>query len=588
MRFLVVLGLSLLIPVLALALAAWPYVTILELHDPLSIARLAGNCMTLDQLPVEAAEACSALRSHNLLGIGALVAAGLVTSIIVGGFVAALLFGWSRMLLALSFPAVAFAGLIATSAVVFVEASLLAGGLWVGESFFLGSVHPVIAGIVGIFGALAALGVLWSALTMFKRAETSVMGIPIEPIDAPHIHRMVLKIARELKTKPPNNIVVGLDPTFFATSAKVNTPFRKKALRGRTIYLSLPLMRMLSRGETRSILGHEMAHFTGGDTLYSKRFAPAYRGLSQARKSLSDEDGNGGLAFPAVALIDYILFVFSRAERTIGRKRELRADKLGAGVGSPLELSTALVKLSVLSAIWHQEFGEMINRVQSGRFSRNISKNFAERVRYDVNHDKVSGLAALSLEAEVAHPTDTHPVTSARIEALGIDPDELVEIETFKANLFPAKTVLSASDNIDQLEEALTDAYQQFVIGLAGSDQSEENKQKNAFSNMLSMFLARMVTIDGVVDEREILIAQQEAAAFGDSFDATYFKELCRHPENIPETEILLHWGNIMLTEFGADKLKDVLKKIALSDNDFAEEEMDYLELLDEELIGEL
>ena len=588
MRFLIVLGLALIIPVTSLVLAVWPYVAILDIRVPSEIAHIAITCIVPGELNSELLEVCDALQPHNLLGIGAIGAAALVITILGGVLFAALFFGWNRMLLAFSFSTVAFLGLLATSLLVFVEAGLLAASIWVGEIYFLDTVHPIIVGVVAILGGLAGLGVLFSAFGMFKRAETSVIGIPIQPIDAPHIHRAVLKIARELKTNPPKNIVVGLDPTFFATSAKVKTPFHKKALRGKTIFLSLPLLRMLTRGEVRSILGHEMAHFTGGDTIYSKRFAPAYRGLFQAKQNLSDEDGTGGIAFPAVALIDYILFIFGRAEKRIARQRELRADRIGAEVGSAKDLSSALVKLSVLSSIWQLEFQDMIGRVQMGRFSRNLSKNFAARTRYDVDHDKVAGLAALSLEAEVSHPTDSHPPTAVRIIELGLDPDELVEIEAFKSSLMPTKTMISASDNIDQLEESLTEVYQQFVIALGAPELTDEEKNETAFSNLLSMFLARMVTIDGVIDDREIEAAQNEASVFGDSFDSVYFKELCRRPEDIPTLEKLIYWGNLMLTESGADKLRDVLRKIALSDDDFADEEQEFLEELDDELTGDL
>jgi Zn-dependent protease with chaperone function len=588
MRFLIVLGLALIIPFISLVLAVWPYVTILEIRSPFEIANIATTCTLPNDLTIELLEVCDILQPHNILGIGAISAAALVITILGGVFFSALFFGWNRMLLAFSFSTVAFMGLIATSLLVFVEVGLLAGSIWVGESYFLGTVHPVIVGIVGLLGGLAGLGILFSALGMFKRAETSVIGIPIQPIDAPHIHRAVLRIARELKTKPPQNIVVGLDPTFFATSAKVKTPFHKKALRGKTIFLSLPLLRMLSRGEVRSILGHEMAHFTGGDTIYSKRFAPAYRGLYQAKENLSDDDGTGGIAFPAVALIDYILFIFGRAEKRIARQRELRADRIGAEIGSAEDLSSALVKLSVLSSIWQLEFQDMIGRAQRGRFSRNLSKNFAARTRYDVDHDKVAGLAALSLEAEISHPTDSHPSTAVRITELGLDPDELVDAEAFKSSLMPAKTMISTSDNIDQLEESLTEVYQQFVVALGAPKLTDEEKNETAFSNLLSMFLARMVTIDGVVDDREIEAAQNEAITFGDSFDSVYFKELCRHPEDIPTLEKLIYWGNMMLTESGADKLRDVLRKIAVSDDDLAAEEQEFLEELDEELVGDL
>ena len=47
----------------------------------------------------------------------------------------------------------------------------------------------------------------------------------------------------------------------------------------RTLYMSAPLLRVMSDAEVRAVLGHEFSHFTGRDTLYGSQVAPAYRSL---------------------------------------------------------------------------------------------------------------------------------------------------------------------------------------------------------------------------------------------------------------------------------------------------------------------
>lgn len=577
----------LLTPVAAGLVAAIPYWDILEVTNPVEMIRIGQHCVASELFASEVSEFCSALREFNYLGVGALAVAALGVWLVVGTALIACITGWSRILLAISFPMASVIAITIIGLIVLGQTALLAGGIYLLEAYFLETVHPFIILAVAAIGGLAGLAILMNVFSMLNKATTSVIGVAVQPVEAPHIHRTVLNIARDIGTHPPRNIILGFDPTFFATTSRVSTPFSKSYLRGESLYLSLPLMRVLSEDETRSIIGHELAHFSGGDTAYSKRFAPAYTGLLRARSGLVDQDENSSvLAWPALATIDYVLGIFSRAERKIGRAREIRADKIGSDVGSPEGLSRALVKLSVLSAIWNTEYDDMISRVQKGRFSRNLSCNFVERARYEIDHDKVAGLAALSLDSEIEHPTDTHPATRIRIEALDVDPESLLDIDAFKSSLFPERTIIARSDSIDRIEEALTDAYQHFIVRLAGIDESDQARDDSAFSNLLSMWLAKMASIDGKVDDSEIEIAQSEAYKYDSTFDATSFREHCRHYEDIPPVEKLIYWANNMLTEAGAARLREILRKIAEADDVLHDAEIDLLERIDDELVG--
>lgn len=589
--FIVILSIFL-VPAIGLGVATLPYWHGAEMRNGVDIAHILTMC-SLAEFGVSSkvpALLCEDLRLFNLLGAGSVLTMGLGLAVILIACLAALLTSWSRTLLAFTFPATALFSLIALSVIILSQAAIAGGSVFLAEAYFFDSVHAAFALFVAGTGGLIALALLRNVFVMFATARTSVIGVAASPTEAPHLTRVIRKMAAELNTKPPANIVFGFDPNFFATTAKVYTPFQKAPLRGTTLFLSLPLMRVLSREETMSIIGHELAHFSGNDTTYSRRFAPAYRGLGSARYQLSGgEDGSAKLwALPAIAIIDVVLGVFSMAERRISRARELRADQLGSEMGSPQALATSLIKLSVLAQIWQVEINTMVERVSMGRFSRNLSRNFLDRARHEVDHDKIAGIAALVLEMEVPHPTDTHPQTSKRLDALGVDPEPLIDYENFKASLFPETTIFSKADSIQRMEEDLSVAYQQIVLQSTGQDQSDETKQKNSVSNMLCLWLARMVTIDGDVDDTEIETAQTEAYRFAPDFDSTTFREICRHPEDIPATDKLLYWANIFLTEEGASKLKEILVKIAEADGRIDEAEQELLDIIEEGLVGGL
>ena len=250
--------------------------------------------------------------SSGWLIVGSLFVGALGAGIVLFVAIAALVTGRSRTLLARSFPVVAFIALLGTGIVALGQALLLAGGVYVGLEYFTGETSEAIVAVVGVTALGTALMVLFSALGMFRKAETSVVGVPIQAIDAPHLTRVVGNIARELKTKAPDNIVLGLDANFFATSARVRVPVMKKPLKGNTLYLSLPLMRLMSDAETRAIIGHEMGHFSGNDTAYSHYFAPAYTGLGEAITKMNVSWNSWRiLSWPAKIILSYICLLYT-------------------------------------------------------------------------------------------------------------------------------------------------------------------------------------------------------------------------------------------------------------------------------------
>ena len=93
-----------------------------------------------------------------------------------------------------------------------------------------------------------------------------------------------------------------------------------------------------------AVIGHELGHFRGADTAYSRKFAPVYSGLSHAIDTLQDEDkGADSLAkLPAISMLSLMLALFARNERRISRDREFGAYAVGVRVFSPEALATSI------------------------------------------------------------------------------------------------------------------------------------------------------------------------------------------------------------------------------------------------------
>ena len=275
------------------------------------------------------------------------------------------------------FPTLVSASILLLGIMVFAQGAILTYAAYVGESYAIGRVPFAVIGAIGLGAVFGGLSLLSSTGSLKNRLKMQVIGKKVSPEESPNLFGLVRSIASKLGARPPDQIVVGLDPDFFVTSADITVLGETSdAIEGESLFVSTSLARLLSKDEFSDVLGHELGHFRGGDTEYSMKFAPVYAGLVGGIKALSstEDEGAAGLAkIPAVSILSYMIDVFASNERPIGRERELVADKAGAEVASAQALASALVKLSLYSGFWEHTRSANLERLYQGKVSRNLS-----------------------------------------------------------------------------------------------------------------------------------------------------------------------------------------------------------------------
>ncbi|HWR81678.1 MAG TPA: M48 family metallopeptidase [Candidatus Deferrimicrobium sp.] len=233
--------------------------------------------------------------------------------------------------------------------------SLFGAGLLIYICYTIFSIlHGIPIGIIALIAIGGLLGVAISVRSgwlAIKKAVVRCHAITITNEQAPELFEIVRNLCAEMQASIPNNIVLELGPNFFVTDATVIAFDGEYDFR--TLCISAPLLHVLNLEELKAIIGHELAHFTGDDIVYSRRFYPIYRGTLSALNDM-DHIGRSGsdtstwmmlaLIIPMWILRRY-LDVFSGIERGISRGRELRADSLGAKVSSASTMASALVKV---------------------------------------------------------------------------------------------------------------------------------------------------------------------------------------------------------------------------------------------------
>jgi hypothetical protein len=181
---------------------------------------------------------------------------------------------------------------------------------------------------------------------------------------------------------------------------------------GRTLFVSLSLLKVMHGAQADAVMAHEMAHFSGEDTVFSKQISPLLNRFEIYLQALHA----GGLSKPVFyfMLCFRALFEWSLGQRR--REREFRADRIAADCTSPADMAGALVKVAAYSQYRgkvEQELFDQEQVLETLNISHQIAAGFPRFATTLVAEDKLK-------EAATAHPFDSHPPLEQRVAAVGL------------------------------------------------------------------------------------------------------------------------------------------------------------------------
>ena len=307
--------------------------------------------------------------------------------------------------------------------------------------------------------ALKTIVQLRHALAAFKPNPYPIIGRQVSRDDAPGIWQFVDELAEKLNAIKPDHIVAGIEQGFFVISGEKTLEPAKETLNGHTLYLPLPLMPFLKKDELGAIIGHELSHFSGGDTEYSQRFVPIYASISRSLYALDDgvNSYDRFLLKPTLYLGLFVMEQFDLAVLHWSRLREFEADKGGAKVTSNEASARALLR----SVATDKPLGKVMSQVTVLSDSK-YDDLVAEVLKAAI--DDGMGDPSTHLEDKIPHPTDTHPPTSQRIEAMGIKTDtNLIAIAKEAPTQDAIKNMDEYFKDFGQLSRTLTDELYKIV-----------------------------------------------------------------------------------------------------------------------------
>ena len=487
--------------------------------------------------------------------------------------------GTNRKMISTLFPPLIPIILLVLSIQTLVQGAIITYGFYVAESYWIERVHFILIGAIGFGSFIGAISIIGSIFSFTKKLVHNQIGHKILPSEHPKIWDLVNNIANEIKSKPPDNIIVGIEPTFYATAANV-TGCGKDILKGETLYLSLPLMRLFNKSELKAVIGHELGHFSAKDTDYTTKFAPVYRGLGNSINSLKEGTGNSSdlAKIPPLIVLSSMYESFEKNVSTISREREFEADKVGVSVSSAKDLIYSLSKVILFSSLWNDTRHENIKRLSEGKISPNLSLIFKDSAAFNLSKKVIEEEKENILKTSITHPTDTHPSLLDRMVNICFDAKDI----DMNIILNQGDSCSHLLEDAEKIEEDLTTIEHQMMISLGYAVLPEEEKeQKSRIEHYIYSMAAAMIGADGKIEQEEIASAEKLGAQLVNNFDNTDFRVFINNLDKIPNILDLAKELNA-LDENNKKIIFEYINAIASSDGDIAQEELRILDKLKE------
>ena len=218
---------------------------------------------------------------------------------------------------------------------------------WIRITLLMGLLTAILLSVGYIFGGLfgLTLGLVLAFATNFisywysdKFVLRMYKAKKLGEKEHKDIHAMVERIAKKAGIPKPSLYYMDLDvPNAFATGRDKNHAI---------VAVTKGLMEKLDENEIEAVLAHEIGHVKNKDMLVSTMAATVAGALTWVAYAFfyGDERNRNALSFILLFVLAPIAAMLIRL--AISRSRELGADRTGAMLSDPMDLASALQKIS--------------------------------------------------------------------------------------------------------------------------------------------------------------------------------------------------------------------------------------------------
>ncbi|MBO3100946.1 M48 family metallopeptidase [Cellulomonas fengjieae] len=276
---------------------------------------------------------------------------------------------------------------------------------------------------LGFFTAAVAVGLVVALWQVARARPATDRGPVLTPADAPELWETVRELAAAADTRAPDDIRLLPD-----VNAAVSEDTRLLGLVGGTrhLYLGVPLLQTLDVGQLRSVLAHELGHYSRSHT----RLGPlTYRGKQAIIATLQQLSGN---------IVGWFLRQYARlffvVSAAVNRRQELEADQLSVRIAGRATAQSALREIPVADAAWSFYLSSYLEDAWESGYAptaQGFFGGFGHLVAA-----RTTELAQMRDDAPPAEQSrwDSHPSIAARVAAMEAMPDVDVPRDTRPAS----------------------------------------------------------------------------------------------------------------------------------------------------------
>jgi Zn-dependent protease with chaperone function len=301
--------------------------------------------------------------------------------------------------------------------------------------------------IIGVVGFSMAWVVLKS---LFTRASES-SGLPLGEGEHPRLQAVIGEVAQAVNTPP-------VDKVYLSPGAEIGVhqdgrgPFGMLGVKDRVLTLGMASLQFLSVDQLRSILAHEYAHFSHGDTFYSRFIHQVTASIHHSLHGMAETAGRLNYVKPFY----WFLYLYYRAYEMMAagfsRSREFLADRMAVSLYGRDVFESALTTVATKASVAHGRiFRGVISDLELNQYVPNA---------YDTHRLVPDGAAAEELtkvREELLNERGTlfasHPTLSERFQAIASYRPAV------RTDARPARELLDEPEAVEQELTKLVNAF---------------------------------------------------------------------------------------------------------------------------------
>ena len=302
-----------------------------------------------------------------------------------------------------------------------IQGTLLLAVCFFGTVLLWNTYYPQILIFIGLPVGIACLQMIGILISRTK-IPNYVIGHPLTQTEAPTLYEELTRICNKFDTDLPDNVVLGIEDNFFVTEHELTLNDDIKLI-GKTLYLSIFHLKKLNKLEASAIFAHEIAHFSGEDTFFSKKTMPMLAKCDECLMVLHSRF----ITIPAAYFLLFFRGLFEISFGKVSRMREYRADFMAADYVGAKALVNGLVKF-----VFYSEYRASIEEELILKNEQVKNLDFLKQIEDEV-HDFAKDYTFEDniLNQVIHHPFDSHPPMYKRIEAVGYT----LDIEDIRAGI---------------------------------------------------------------------------------------------------------------------------------------------------------